>query len=311
MGNKVLLYLDKIEKIMNGEYVQPVTVEIDPSNRCNLNCSFCMYSEYRKNNNVDLNIEDYNRVINELSLEGTKSITFTGGGEPTMNPKFNHMVEMALAYDFEIGLITNGIKLLEVKNKKLFKFIRVSLNAATRKTYEEITGKDYFNIVINNIEIAIRQGAFIGISYVVNEINNKEIENAKDLAESLGVKYIQYKPSVYHNGDIFNQYCISSNNEKVISTKRYKAIDDTPCKISELIGVIGADSNIYYCCQYRGNELFKLGSISSDTFRSIWSNRKKIFVDVSKCPHCRGMNYAKVYKSVEKNSVFFDHKHFL
>ena len=36
MDNKIYYYLDQIEKLNKGEFVAPVSCEIDPSNSCNL-----------------------------------------------------------------------------------------------------------------------------------------------------------------------------------------------------------------------------------------------------------------------------------
>jgi GTP 3',8-cyclase len=308
MNSKITCYIDEVEKIISGKYVQPITVEIDPSNGCNLNCSFCMYKKTnQKNLNIDINI--YRSVVEQLYVEGTKSITFTGGGEPTINKNFNEMVEFALSYSFEVGLITNGVLLDRVSNQDKFKFIRVSLNAASPEMYRKITGRDYFEKVIDNMKRSIKEDVFIGWSFVVSEENKHEIELAAEIAKKIDVKYIQFKPAVYHDGDEFNNYQVP-HDQDIIDTRRYKAKDSLPCSISHLIGIIGADANVYYCCQYRGEKTFSLGSLKYNSFKEIWQRRFDMFVDVSKCPHCRGMNYAVEYEKMKK-SILFDHRHFL
>jgi len=311
MERKIYYYLDKINKMKKGVYIPPISCEIDPSNRCMLNCKFCMYKDYRKENNVDLDFTTYRRLIFELQCSGVKSITFTGGGEPLMNPEFNEMAQAAFDRWFEVGLITNGVNLDKVKNVAKFKFIRVSLDASNKEEYNNVKGADKFDKVIDNIKWAIKRGAVVGLSYVVCEENKNGIKEAQKLADKLQVRYIQFKPAWENN----KSFCFEDEkeNSKSIITKRYKANNNTPCMIAGLIGIIGADKNVYFCCQHRGDKRYlNLGSLKDNSFNSLWQKRKNIIPDISRCPQCRYMNYAKTYDNLmEEKSLFFDHKHFL
>ena len=82
--------------------------------------------------------------------------------------------------------------------------------------------------------------------------------------------------------------------ESVLSKKKtYKACLSTP-----LIGVIGADGNIYLCCQWRGNEKYIIGNVFEKPFKEIWGSRrhKKIIkkIKLDTCPPCRN----DVYNSI-------------
>lgn len=309
---KIYYYLDEIEKMQDGEYINPVSCEIDLSNRCMLDCSFCMYKKYRRENPVDLDVSRCKQLFVELKKLGVKSLTFTGGGEPLMHPSFNSVVTMALSLGFEIGLITNGIKLMEVLEPERFKFIRVSVDAATSGTYLRVKGKDKFWIVMESLRRLVDQKVHIGVSYVVCEENQHEVEKAEALFTSLGVDYIQFKPALVKGG-----MCKFSTSLKLLGrtivTERYKAENDLPCKIAGLVGIVGADANVYFCCQHRGNEKFKLGSLKNFSFEELWKRRLSVKPDVTKCSQCRYMNYAKAYLNLVKtNKIFFiKHKHFL
>ena len=52
MNNKIYYYIDKVEQLEKGNFVGPITCEIDPSNRCNADCNFCMFSKYRKDSST-------------------------------------------------------------------------------------------------------------------------------------------------------------------------------------------------------------------------------------------------------------------
>ena len=93
-GCKISFYLDHIEKLKKGEYIPPVTVEIDAANTCNLNCSFCMYKKYLKASQAVMTLDTYIQLIYNLKHIGVRSITFTGGGESLTNPNFNKFAQI-------------------------------------------------------------------------------------------------------------------------------------------------------------------------------------------------------------------------
>ena len=304
LENKTVFYIDQIRNIENGGFELPVTCEIDPSNACNLSCSFCMYKNRPRNKS--LSWDSYCWALDELKSIGVKSITFTGGGEPMMSSRINDMAQRADVMGFELGLITNGTLIHKLQYPEIFKFIRISLDAGNREIYEKVKGKDLFNQVIENIK---NTKANIGLSFVITDVNKNSMEEAKELAKELGVMYIQFKPDSRYERQIdWN----SSFGENAIFTDRYKAEDLLPCKVASLIGVIGADEVVYFCCQYRGNKNFALGKLKEAPLEEIFKRRDKIQPDISKCPQCRYMNYVVSYKEIIKGGLlFFDHRNFL
>jgi len=310
MDTKIYYYLDQVERLRKGEMVPPVTCEIDPSNYCMLSCDFCMYQKYLEQDRRNLSYDIYESLLYELNEIGTKSITFTGGGEPLMHPKINRMIEDALKLDFEIGLVTNGVLLDKIDNLDKFEFIRVSLDASNAEMYKDVKGSDHFLKVLDNIKMTLKKNKTVGLSYVISDRNNVYLDVAEELADDLGVAYIQFKPA-WIDGKVFDDYTLS-NGKNVIETSRYVAKDNLPCLISSLIGVVGADGEVYFCCQHRGDPEFALGSLYVDRFETIWKRRLDIKPDISSCPMCRYQNYAKAYNDiVEKGTLFFKHRNFL
>jgi len=254
----------------------------------------------------------YRLLLRDLALMQVKSVTFTGGGEPLMHPRFNSMLEMALAGGFEAGLITNGVRLDQVEPALVeqLKFVRVSLDASCRELYARIKGRDCFDRALNGIRSALELNAMVGISYVVCEENRQDLEAAAALAESLDAAYIQFKPALV-GGRIFTDYQLPDGGP-VIATDRYSAEDMLPCAIAQLVGVVSATGEVYYCCQHRGNAAYALGNLAEDCFPDIWLQRGRVAPDIASCPQCRYMNYARSYRAiVENGTMFFDHRRFL
>lgn len=312
MNNKILYYLDQVDKLRKGIWVPPISCEIDPSNACNLKCGFCMFDTWRKENNENLDLETYISLIGELQRMGTKSITFTGGGEPLMNPKFNLMVSIAKNLGFQIGLVTNGVLLNKVEDLEAFMFIRISLDAHNQEDYKKVKGVDTFNKVIDNIKMALKRNETVGLSYVVGPDNNKNLEKAEELASDLGVSYIQIKPSyVCERKEIFTDFEYPDGSP-IIGTQRYLPEDNIPCIIAGLVAIIGANGDVYFCCQGRAIDRLTLGNLKDKTFKELWTERMNLKPNVSLCPMCRYMNYTKAYKKIlEEGDLFFQHRYFL
>jgi MoaA/NifB/PqqE/SkfB family radical SAM enzyme len=318
MNRKICYWLDEIDNILKGRIQYPISYEIDPSNCCQNKCSFCMYASYLKNNRQFLDLKIFDSIIKEISFLGGKSVTFTGGGEPLTHSHFHIMVKEAIKLNLEIGLITNGIsldKIIKHNLDKHFKFIRVSLNAASSQVYKKITGTDFFDLVIENIKTLVKRNKCetIGLSFVICEDNEYEIRQMNELGEKLKVSYCQIKPMI--NDKIFDfVYQNPDSCKKIISTERYYLEEDykLACTIAGLIGVIGADNKAYFCCQHRGKSEFAIGNVQKESLSTIFINRKSFIPDVSKCSSCRYMNYAKGYKEFSQDKYsFLRHKNFL
>lgn len=272
-----------------------ITCEIDLSNRCQNGCSFCMFKEYRKAAPVDLNHVVCYDLLYDLKAMGVRSITFTGGGEPTLHPRFESIVNIAKAYEFELGLITNGITLAEHDEDfyKQFRFVRISLDAGTKETYAKIKSNDAFDEVMSYLYTKRLQSVTqVGVSYVVCEENKDEIRLAQSLVRGRRIRYIQFKP--VHGTEIeLGKIDKPHNNDETIQTVRYKVASTLPCHIAGLVGIVGADANVWYCCQKRGVEKYRLGNLGESPMAEIWARREDIKPNIEECTTCRYANYVE------------------
>lgn len=294
-----------------GQTVMPVSCEVDVSNLCNLDCSFCMFSKFRSKVRDMLDWQTYTSLIYQLKEVGCRSITFTGGGEPLLHPDFNQMADFAYYLGLDIGLITNGTRLNSLSNPAIFKFIRVSLDAASPEVYHRVKGRNKFDQVIQGIQqITQDKKVFVGLSYVVCEENCADIKEAQKVADGLNVKYIQFKPAYIRKGKSYEDYKIPKHIRS-ITTERFIATDDLPCRLAGLVGIVTADANVCFCCQYRGK--FIAGNLRTKKFKDLWNLRYKMQPNIKECPPCRYMAYANAYKAFKdrQQNLFWKHRDFL
>lgn len=109
----------------------PILAQIVPIRRCNLSCTYC--NEYDKTSPpvpLDLMLQR----IDKLTALGTGIITFSGG-EPTLHPDLDTMIQRARQNGAIVTLITNGYLLTPERIERL--------NSA---------GLDYLQISIDNVQ---------------------------------------------------------------------------------------------------------------------------------------------------------------
>ena len=321
LGHKILYYLTEVDKMVRGEFHPPISCEIDLSNRCQNVCHFCHFKDVVSDRLIDISDDIYLNLIDQLYKIKCRSITFTGGGEPLLHHNFRRCIVKASVSGFELGLITNGIFLDKYMGMmRLFRFIRISLNASTPETYFKITGRNHFNRVIENIiELVKRVKGYetnVGISMVVTDINKHEVSKFYELGKKIGVDFSQVKPA-WKISNIEDTISVKDNYKSFI-TERYTVDENDPstkyaCLIAGLIGQVGADGKVYYCCVQRGKKNFIVGDLSKEPLIEIMERRyNQIYPDISKCGSCRYMNYAKIYQEVANPKyLMLRHRNFI
>lgn len=89
----------------------PYVLFVDPSNRCNLKCDFCMNSKIE--NKQDMSMEMFKDIIEQTWRfdKPIKTLRLYGFGEPFMNPFFTWMIAYARANGNieKIDTTTNGL----------------------------------------------------------------------------------------------------------------------------------------------------------------------------------------------------------
>lgn len=326
---KILNHWDTISKFLNGKNPFPVSCEIDTANICNHRCVWCYFAESRSDKAV-MPEKILFKLIEDLAKGETKSITFTGGGEPLINPATIYAIEKAVSLKIKTGLVTNGALLNEKKCKIIIKnceFVRFSLDAGSLKTHILLHNPsnpkfDNFERIIDNLKRLVeirknlKRNVTIGIGFLVHEKNYKEIKATAELVKEIGVDYFQVRP-LFIPGELsytktwlkakkivndalklsdtkFYVFPIARRFEEIINNKKNYSI----CLIHNLLAIAGADSNIYMCSLFRGDKNFSFGSLKEQNFKEIWNSERRREVikslKINNCPSCRYNTYNEI-----------------
>ncbi|MEH7048620.1 radical SAM protein [Bacillus pseudomycoides] len=181
-------------KTGKGELKIPL-IDIYVNQMCNLRCSFCINGTNFFRSNIPM------ESINIIKKLNPRMITLTGGGEPSIyNYKGYRIHDYIKAIKTEIGnipigMMTNGVVQLHGSAQENLSWIRVSLNASNKESYESIHKRDQFENVIKNI-IRYCEGPIthVGVGFVYT------LETSKDLFEFVKLIFEQvYRKLSYIN----------------------------------------------------------------------------------------------------------------
>lgn len=328
---KMLCQVRKVVQFLDDPFsIGPSLVEISPSDACNHNCTHCMYAHTHQNAKLSYLIID--QVIKDLGEMGVPAVNWTGGGEPLMNRTLydSDMLYKVKLQDIKQGLFTNGSLLTNpdhmYKILRTHEWVRFSLDAATPETYQAVHNPSAtFDTVLGNIRefLAMRDElesqTTIGIGMVVNPQNYTEIEEFIQLGQSLGVDYVQVKPSTFTNhGDywlpiswedeqFYNMTCCYTQYkwDDLFEEKQYDQ-----CFAHYFVPYVGGDGKVYICPQLQGTE-WVLGNLNEESFQEVWNgNQRREQINalndsnLEMCPTiCRGHEINKFLWNIEHCNI--------
>ena len=186
----------------NPNVPAPITLEIYPTLRCNLDCQFCDTTDRHRPPQTELPPEEWISIINEAALMGTKQIFVLGGGEPFIYPQLLDLLDTAKQNGLWGMLTTNGTFLNAERRQRLIDMqwdeIHISLDGATAETHDTLRGKrGTFKKIINAVchfraASAEQKTPTIVFHWVITNRNFREIPAAIKLAKSLGVARLDF-----------------------------------------------------------------------------------------------------------------------
>ena len=207
-----------------------LTLQIEPTRRCNLNCKICMRRNLNESN-AQLSLENFKKVLNSWNFQ---HVCMHGWGEPLLNPQIFQMIKYAESQGISTELTTNGTLLKEnlekifssglsiialgIHNKEILPSILPQIKELIRKRNKERLRKPkiYMDIVIyrGNVKQILDLVKFASqlnvdavlhrlfkvhpsVGYISAEEEKELFKKAKELAKELKIKlYLPPRPSI-------------------------------------------------------------------------------------------------------------------
>ncbi|MBI4721946.1 MAG: radical SAM protein [Candidatus Stahlbacteria bacterium] len=274
----------------------PLGISLLLTYQCNLKCKHCLVGSFRDLQILGLNVEDINRLAEQMETQEILKISLNGG-EPMMKEDFSRILEIFYLHNILIELSTNGV-LLNRENIQLMNNFHVltyilSLEGSNSKTNDFIRGDGTFRKIINSISNIKKSSSFseVEVEVTYGKHNLKEIEEIVVLLENLGVSRVQFarlRPWNYGNN---LQHFIPSKkdimylNKKTIELhQKYNITVDGDIPISKPLGcnlILGFEilpnGDVLPCRifeQCNNKKAVLLGNIKKKKLTTIWQSKK-------------------------------------
>ena len=170
-----------------GETKFPYFIDWAITARCNLSCRHC-----RGFPGGEVSTERARKLIDEIARLRPGWV-IVEGGEPLLRPDLFELLRLMRQKELEVHLITNGMVIspeIIATLKQLGVRVMVSIDGATKATYEAIRNGADFDTVVESARTYAAEGLLEAINITLLKANYKEIPEFFDLAVSIGVKRV-------------------------------------------------------------------------------------------------------------------------
>ena len=169
--------------------------------RCNLKCTYCMPEEgipLSPRNHL-MSYEEIYTIAKTFVKHGVTKIRLTGG-EPLIRKDIHVILKKLSSLGVELSITTNAVlvhKYIDALKDSGIKSINVSLDTLNQEKFSQITRRNEFERVYQNILLLIREGFQVKInSVLIKDFNEDEIIDFIELTKkhSITIRFIEFMP---------------------------------------------------------------------------------------------------------------------
>jgi Radical SAM superfamily/Iron-sulfur cluster-binding domain len=278
LRTKILSFRKDAVRLHKGEMVAPTMAIVYPTYSCNMRCFGCI-SNAENATPSSINLDVFDNFVSDFAGMGGESLEFSGGGEPTLHPKFGQLVDIVAKADLQFGMITNGTKPDVCRNALAYsgtRYLRISVYTVSQLQYVrricEIRSDLGSHCRIGG-KILLGSSSVPAVGFLTQEILDA------------GVDFVSIKAKRH-----------SSDDPELLPEKSKLLIEDTiqdlrtrwpgrvfggitktqqhgACWLSPLHTVIDALGTVWVCCYYQDRvEDISIGTLTDvrGSFRDLW-----------------------------------------
>ena len=169
--------------------------------RCNLRCTYCMPEEgvTLSPKSSLMTYEEIYEIAKTFVEKGVTKIRLTGG-EPLIRKDIPIILEKLSSLPVELSITTNAVivdKFIDTLKNNGVKNINVSLDSLDKEKFKQITRRNNFEKVYNNILLLVNQGFKVKLNAVlIKGFNDNEIIDFINFTKDLpiSVRFIEFMP---------------------------------------------------------------------------------------------------------------------
>lgn len=246
-----LKLLQSKEAVRDGRIV-PYHLHLHPTNRCQCHCSWCCCRN--EDRAIELPRDELVEMARYFRALGSRAVTITGGGEPTLHPYFIELLEYLAQLGYDIGLATNGFAIAEAT--ELSSLVQTINHTCTwvRISVIGTQAGDQARLEVLEEAIQVLTSVDVGISFTVTD----DVSPQTALAVALLAEKYPHVTHVRYVNDITTMpsrgmnrvvaACGEHKEKAIFQTREAFTTGRSPCLVSLLAPVVDAYGNVYPCC---------------------------------------------------------------
>ena len=255
-------------------YWSPIAFTVSITTHCNLKCPMCI----RTINNIKPMHMDVGLFVHAIKYFKGKTVNIVGSGEPLMHPDFFDFMNVCLANDVGVHLVTNGMLLDGRKAEQLASYSNLQSVAffidSVQENYKDIrVGGDFETVYKNLVGLDIaRIKNNSKFSIVVNTVGMRSnIEGFPKLVDWLGITVdsiqlihpLAYTPEMaqeHLDRDPLGAKSIFKESIEIAKSRNVKLKLPSliprarGCIYPWVLPVVGVKGDVYPCHMYGGGD---------------------------------------------------------
>lgn len=298
-GGRILSFYKDAKTLNAGGMVIPRMISCWLTHVCNLNCSYCLYTESHNVYKDLVDTEKFLRFIDEISELGVEGLEFGGGGEPTIHKDCFKIAKYAKDKGMQVGMLTNAARFDIPLALESFRYIRLGVDAHNSELYQQVkgTGAGTFEKTEKNCRELIKarndaglKTPRIGVKHLIGRRNVPYLHELVQWAHGIGADYVHFKAE--HNSpdsltaDERTYYTVGLNNLKEKFPGFVKGdldflVGKHHCFMADIHAVLDANGQLLQCC-YFSEKKDQIGNVFDDGFEKVWKSARHSEVKANK-----------------------------
>ena len=264
----------------------PYIIIVDPLNVCNLRCPLCptgLEDLGRKQQRMEW--ETFTNTIDEVAPYAYE-VNLHNWGESLLHPRIFDMIEYVNSKNIATNMSTNFNRASDEKIDKLItsglEYLILSIDGISQETYAKYRVRGHIDRVLRNVEKLTRRRKelgsktpFIEWQFILFEHNAHELEQARQIAEEMGVDRFRVIPPGIPFAEkepekLKDEWFVKDEEGRV---EAFQGDVPTSCFYLYRSMTTNPDGGTAPCCIVYGDEN-DFGDFKTQKLDEIWNNDK-------------------------------------
>jgi glycosyltransferase involved in cell wall biosynthesis/MoaA/NifB/PqqE/SkfB family radical SAM enzyme len=252
-AKKNLYNIKKLENNLRNKNIfidnLPTQIHFLMIDKCNAKCIMCGGNYFHSKSQRKITLDKFKKMASNLQLQRCSGIVLAGAGDPLLNRDLVPIIQFVREQypHIRISVTTNGIALTKKLSESFIDnhvgVVNVSINSATRKSFDRIMQVDCFDKVCENtknlVDLRNRVGrkTRVQFSCAINRLNIEElpllVELSRDLGvDSINVMYCRFYPEKIRHLNVTHEENLLHDKESLFY---HQELSDRMIKETEVL----------------------------------------------------------------------------